>query len=40
MAKKAPVRRGPDHEREYEQYEDDTVDVHPMPLRPLCLLLH
>ena len=24
-----PLRRGPDHEREYEHYEDDTVDVDP-----------
>ena len=24
-----PLRRGPDHERDYEHYEDDTVDVHP-----------
>ena len=26
---KHPLRRGPDHERDYEHYEDDTVDVHP-----------
>ena len=25
----ASLRRGPDHEREYEHYEDDTVDVDP-----------